>query len=199
MKTKYLRTMLAVLACAGLIMSASAVLAQVNASAPLLAYGVPQILQLTQAKVSDDTIIAYIKNSGNSYSLTADQIIYLKQQGVSDGVITTMLNQPKPGVAAYTPATPAPQPVGSTDSAQPVPTTTVAPMVTYVQSAPATYYYSQPYYYPSYAWFPPVSLSFAWGGGWNGGRYYYGGYRGGYYGGWHGGGSSSGWHGGWHH
>ena len=41
--------------------------------------------------------MAYIKNSGNSYGLNADQIIYLRQQGVSDAVITAMLNQPKPG------------------------------------------------------------------------------------------------------
>jgi len=37
--------------------------------APQLAYGVPQILQLTQAKVGDDMIIAYIKNARSSYGL----------------------------------------------------------------------------------------------------------------------------------
>ena len=135
-------------------------------------------------KRQDDTIVAYIKNSGNSYGLTADQIVYLKQQGVSDTVMTAMLNQPKPAAVAYTPTAPAPEPVAPTVNYAPVPTTTVAPTVTYVQAAPAPAYnyYAQPYYYPSYAWFPPVSLSFAWGSGWHGG---------GYYGGWHGGG--------WHH
>jgi hypothetical protein len=57
------------------------------APAPPLAYGVSQILQLQQAKMGDDTIIAYIKNSGNSYGLNADQIIYLRQQGVSPVVL----------------------------------------------------------------------------------------------------------------
>src|ERR1700744_1811892 len=52
-------------------------------AAPQLSYGVAQILQLTQAKVSDDTVVAYVKNSGNSYGLDANQIIYLRQQGVS--------------------------------------------------------------------------------------------------------------------
>jgi hypothetical protein len=197
MKTKHLTTVLAGVVIAILVSSVPLAMAQdssgqaiVNATAPQLAYGVPQILQLTQAKVGDDTIIAYIKNTGTSYGLNADQIIYLKQQGVSDAVITAMLNQPKPGVAAYSPASPAPQPVAQTAVA-PAPTATVAPTVTYVQAAPApVYYYAQPYYYPSYAWYPPVSLSFAWGGGWHGG---------GYYGGWHGGGNG-GWHGGgWHH
>ena len=117
--------MVAVMAVAGLALSASTALAQdssaentvqpaaVNAPVPQLSYGVSQIVQLAQAKVGDDTIIAYIKNSGNSYGLTVDQIIYLRQQGISDAVITTMLNQPKPAVAVATPTTPAPQPVAS--------------------------------------------------------------------------------------
>jgi hypothetical protein len=218
MKTRNFENKLVGLACAGLMLSALVAMAQnystttaqpaaVNAPGSQMVYGVPQIIRLSQAKVSDDTIIAYIKNSGFSYSLDADQIINLRQQGVSDAVITTMLNQPKSGPVVYTPATPAPQPVASSvntstsdttplysprqsdqiptasASTQPVPMATVTPTVTYVQTAPAPiyYYYAQPYYYPSCAWFPPVSLSFAWGSGWHGGGY----------GGWHGGG--------WHH
>ena len=174
--------------------------AAASENAPQLAYGVPQVLQLAQAKVNDATIIAYIKNSGNSYGLNADQIIYLRQQGVSDAVITTMLNQPKPGVAAATPATPAPQPVASTADAGQVSTATVAPTATYVQTVPETTYYYQPYYQPYYypyyyGWYPPVSFSFGWGGG-----YYRGGWHGGGYGGgWHGGGYGGGFHGGGFH
>jgi hypothetical protein len=209
MKTNNLKSMLAALAVGVLTFGVASVMAQdsstattlqpaaVNAPAPPLAYGVPQILQLAQANVGNDTIIAYIKNSGTSYGLNADQIIYLKQQGLSDGVITAMLNQPKAGVAAYAPQAPAPQPAAAPAVAT-VPTPTPAPTVTYVQSAPATTYYYQPYqpyyypaYYPAYSVYPAVSLSFGWGGG----SYYHGGY----YGGWHGGGYG-GWHGGgWHH
>ena len=161
---------------------------------PTLAYGVPQVLQLVQAKVGDDTIVAYVKNSGTSYGLNADQIIYLRQQGVSEAVITAMLNQPRVGVGAASspapttqyaaPAATAPATTESTSTA------TVAPTVTYVQTVPSTtyYYYNQPYYYPyyyGYGFYPPVTFSFGWGGGWHGG--YHGGS------GWHGGG---GWHGG---
>lgn len=178
MKTRYLRTMFPVAIGLGLVISASLALAQ-NSPALQLSSEVPQILQLEQAKVSDDTIIAYIKNSGRSYSLNADQIINLRQQGVSDAVITAMLNQPKLTAVAYTPTTPAPQPVAAPVSPPPVPTATIAPAVTYVQTVPAPVYYYQPYYYPAcspvYSSFPALSLSFAWGGG----------------GGWHGG---SGWH-----
>jgi hypothetical protein len=197
MKTRNLQILLAVMAAACLASSTSKALAQdspaastmppaaVNAPVVQLSYGVSQILQLAQAKVGDSTIIAYIKNSGNSYGLNADQIVYLRQQGISDAVITTMLNQPRPGVAAATPTTPAPQPAassttatgsGSTITTASGSTATVAPTVTYVQPVPTTTYYYQPYYYPAYAWYPPVSFSFGWGGGWGGG--------------WHGGG----WH-----
>jgi len=190
MNTRNLQKMLAVMAIAGLALSASTALAQnsttvaqpaaINASVPQLSYGVAQIVQLAQAKVSEDTIIAYVKNSGNSYGLTVDQIIYLRQQGISDAVITTMLNQPKPAVATVAaPTTPAPQPEasstaatesGSTITTASGSTATVVPTVTYVQTAPATTYYSQPYYYP-YVWYPPVAFSFGWGwgGGWHGG------------------------------
>ena len=200
MKTNNLKNLAAVMAITGLIFTGTSVLAQaapaantvqpaaVNTPAPQLAYGVPQVLQLAQAEISDATIIAYIKNSGNSYGLTADQIIYLRQQGVSDAVVNAMLNQPRAGVMAA-PTTPAPQPVASTAYAEPASTATVAPTVTYVQTAPQTVYYADPYYYPAYGYgyYPPVALSFGWGwgGGWHGG---------GYCGGWHGGG-----HGGWHH
>ena len=195
MKTRNWQMVLAVMAVASLTLSTATVLAQnslatstgqtaaANASAVPLSYGLTQVLQLSQAKVGDSTIIAYIKNSGNSYDLSADQIIYLRQQGLSDAVLTTMLSQPRPGLAVAAPTTPAPPPepvstpavvTSSTVTPAAVATTTVAPTVTYVQTVPAnTYYYSQPYYYPTYAWFPPVSFSFGWGGGWHGGGWHH--------------------------
>lgn len=176
MKTNLLQALAAALAITGLIYTESAGRAQgapaatnvppaaVSSSAPQLAYGVAQVLQLVQAKISDPTIIAYIKNSGNSYGLTADQIIYLRQQGVSADVLNAMLNQPRAGAVAAT-ATPAPQPVASTKHTEPASTATVAPTVTYVQTVPQTvYYYADPYYYEPY-YFPPVPLPFAGGPG----------------------------------
>ncbi|HWY31262.1 MAG TPA: hypothetical protein VNX46_10925, partial [Candidatus Acidoferrum sp.] len=191
----------------------------VSSSTPQLPYGVAQILQLSQAKVSDDTIVAYVRNSGNSYGLDANQIIFLRQQGVSDPVITAMLNQPKAGVmAASEPPPSSPTAAAPADQTQAtvassggstaayVSTATVAPTVTYVQSVP-TYYSSYPYYYGygypyyRYGYYPGVSISLGYGGWYGGGyRYYGGGWGGGGYhygggGGWHGGGGG-GWHGG---
>jgi hypothetical protein len=191
MKTSNFQKMFLFIAAVGLALSTMTVAAQNSPAtiAPPLSYGVPQILQLAQAKVSDDTIIAYIHNSGNSYGLNADQIIYLRQQGVSDNVINFMLNQPK---VAATVAQPATQPDNSY-AAQP--STTYTQRTTYVPSAPpstvyvipntqAYYnnYYAQPYYYPYYGWsYPAVSLSFGFGGRWGGG-FHGGGFHGG---GWH--------------
>ena len=61
---------------------------------PLLPYGVADVIQLSQAQVSDSTILTYIRTSGDSYGLNASQIIYLRQQGVSDAVVGAMLTQP---------------------------------------------------------------------------------------------------------
>jgi hypothetical protein len=161
-----------------------------------------QVLQLAQAKVGDDTIVAYIQNSGTIYGLDANQIVYLKQQGVSSAVINTMLNQRTKlaGSAAQTEA----QPDNSSPASTQTSTAVAQPTITY-QTVPSssvyvipdtqTYYYDtyyQPYYYPYYGYsypYPAVSLSFGFGGRWGGGYYHGGGFHGG---GWHGGG-------GWHH
>ena len=194
MKNNWLRQLLTVAATASVIGSGTAAKGQaaaatnplpaatVAAPAPQLGYGVQQILQLAQAKVGDDTIVAFIRNSGNSYNLNADQIIYLRQQGISDAVVTAMLNQPRAGVALTLPTTPAPEPVAA-----------MAPPA----QTPEVVYYSQPYYDPyyydaGYYWYPPVTIGWGWGWGWGGRGYgYYRGYHGGY-GGFRGGGFRSG-------
>jgi hypothetical protein len=193
--------------------------AAVSAPAPQLSYGVPEVLQLSQAKVGDSVIINYIQNSGNNYGLDAAQIIYLRQQGVSDAVINTMLNQRTQSAQIAAAATPSPANAAA-NSTPASTTTTVQPTVAYVPATTAStvyvipdtqtynynaWLYSRPYYgyYPYYGSYwpsPAISLSFGFGFG-----NYYGSYpyHGGYYGGWHnngwhgssGGGHNNGWHG----
>jgi len=162
--------------------------ASISQPAPVaLSSGAAQILRLGQAKISDDTMIAFIQNSGTGFTLNADQIIYLKQQGISDAVINAMLTQPKNG-APSTVVAAAPAPATETPSA----TTAATATTVYVPST--TYYYYPPLYrnYPySYdsCWpYPAVSFSLgyrgSWGGGYHGGGYHGGGYHGG---GFHGG------------
>jgi hypothetical protein len=191
-------------------------------SGPYLSPATTQVLQLTQAKVSDTTIIAYVQNSSTMYGLNADQIIYLKQQGVSEGVLDAMLNQSSK-VAAEAAAQSPPSNYGqgtppdqsSTAVVQP---TTAAPSAVYTvpDSQTANYnawasQYSYPNYYPYYAYYPyyypyyywPVTFSFVygspgWGWGWHGGTWGGSGWHGGTWGGsgWHGGTAGGSFHGG---
>ncbi len=188
---KIQKILLGVIAAIGLAFLPLTVAAQDSSAgtAPPLAYGVPQILKLAQAKVTDDVILAYIHQSGNNYGLDADQIIYLKQQGISDKVLTAMLTRPS---HASTPA-----PVATT-TANPVP---AQPEPAYVQSVPSSsvyvipdhqIYYSTwyPAYYPYYSYYGGCYpyYSYSWCGGYHGGCYYRGAYCGGsHYNGYHGG------------
>jgi len=52
------------------------------------------IKNLTVAKLSDDIIISQIRNSRTVYKLTGDNIIDLKNAGVSERVIDYMINTP---------------------------------------------------------------------------------------------------------
>ena len=234
MKTSYsantFKSLAALVAAGSMILSATVALAQDNGAstqapppappppaavpAPHLAYGVSQILQMSQAKVNDDTIISYIRNSGNSYGLNADQIIYLQRQGVSSAVINAMLSQPPAGVVPTASQSSVPMPSGpapavdnsqayyNTQPAQSAPVvgpsvTAVDPTAAAINASPYYYYsgypyaYSYPYYYPAYGYgyygYPAISVGFGWRGGWGWGP----GWRGGWGGGWHGGG---GWH-----
>jgi hypothetical protein len=169
------------------------------------------VVRLAHSHVDDATILEFIKNSGKAYSLGVNEILYLREQGLSDQVIAAMLHHSSPAIApAVQPTQPPvwestpPQTVYQTaPTAVPQAQVQAAPAV--VQSAPvyttpAPVYaypsypaYSYPYY-GSYGW-PAISFSFGWGGYGYYGGHYHGGYYGYHGGGYHGGG----YHGGGHH
>jgi hypothetical protein len=108
------------------------------AVAPALSHGVPQILQLSQANVGDDVIVRYIQNSGTIFALSAPEIVYLKEQGMSDLVLNTMLDQRHRLTGSTEPATtPENQAAGQT------PVTIVQP-VTCVATTSASMVYVMP-------------------------------------------------------
>ena len=186
----------------------------VPAQSAQLSPAVQEVLKLAHADVSDDTIVAYINSSGAVYNLNASDIVYLRQQGVSNPVITAMLNaRPTPNAPAVAqaapPAAPVPAPPEGTTQ-PPADAMQAAPIYDgSAYSAPA-YSYAAPGYYgaaPYYWGYPGVSLGIGlgfggyyggyygrpWGGyGWGGYPYYHGG-------GYHGGGYHGGFHGGGHH
>jgi len=226
MKISPLSNILAGLAMAGLTASLAAQDAvtataptptQVSAATPNLSPAALQVLQLAQAKVGDGTILAFVKGSPASYHLDAPAIIYLRQQGISDAVLTAMLtpppslavtNLPQPALAPVPqPTTPAPVPETADVATSQAPDTTVVdpPQASFIETPPddppVVY---QPVYTPYY--YPPVIYSVgiygAYHGGGNSG--YHGGGNGGYHGGGSGGGhggntggGNNGGHGGW--
>jgi hypothetical protein len=150
------------------------------APAPKLPYGVEEVLTLSRNHVSDDIILTYIQNSGTIYNLSPQDIVYLRNQGVSDRVVNSMVDQRRKTtetstqVATAIPTSPtvsttssvpeapvAPPPPEYTQTAPSV--TTPAPSTVYVMPPPAPVYPAY-YYYPGYGYYPP--------------RYYYPGYYG---------------------
>ena len=149
-------------------------------ASPKLPYGVDDVLKLSRAQVGDEIILNYIRNSGTIYTLGPQEIVYLRNQGVSDRVINAMIDQRRVVAQATQPA---PQPPAIANAPQ-VPDASLAPAAPVYNQTPPTYAeapmtpppstvyvvpspsYSYPYYYPY-----PYSYG------------YYGPYWGGYYGG----------------
>jgi hypothetical protein len=157
-----------------------------------------EVLKLVRANVAENVVMAFIESSKTGFNLSADEIVQLHNEGVSDSMIQAMLARKKqapqatisvaPDAAQSTQAVQQPQ---QQIVVQQQPATVVTqPTVTYVQSepvyvgAPTTYVYREPYYsyynsYPYYwgssYWYPRVSFNFGWRGGYYGGHYRYGG------------------------
>jgi hypothetical protein len=173
-----------------------------------LPYGVDDVLKLSRAQVSEDIIVNYIQNSGIAYNLRSQELVYLKEQGVSDRVVNAMLDERKRVIAeaaaaaqAAPPPAPAPAQTSETIStasyaptfSEPQNEVQPAPSTVYVIPSQPTYsYYSAPYYGSwggPYYYGPSLAIGFAfgghssscWHGGWHGSSSWHGG------GGWHGG------------
>ncbi len=77
-----------------------------------------QVIKLTQAGVSEDVIMAYVTNSGSTFNLDPDKIIYLKDIGAPDELVTAMMQrdqvlQAQMAASAYQPP---PQPASTTET-----------------------------------------------------------------------------------
>src|ERR1035441_9329109 len=73
-------------------------------SAPPPEPSIAQIQSMVQAHVSDSVIVNQIQNSSSRYTLTADQIIALKNDGASDTVLNALITSVnKPPTQTTTP------------------------------------------------------------------------------------------------
>ena len=126
-----------------------------DSPAPKLPYGADDVLKLTRAQVSEDVTLNYVRNSGTIYNLAPNDIVYLRNEGVSDRVINTMLDQRKT-VPAETAAQAAQASVAAASQAPAAPDAITAPAPqavpqyapVYAQPTPA-YVEPQPTYAPA--------------------------------------------------
>ncbi len=65
-----------------------------------LSPGLAEIIKLAQSNVSEEVLLAYIGNSTFAFNPSAEEILYLTDLGVSDAVITALVNRGKFNVAA---------------------------------------------------------------------------------------------------
>ena len=100
----------------------SALPSNIDPSSPLA-----QVVKLTQSGVGEGVIMAYVTNSTSTFNLNPDKIIYLKDIGVPDELVTAMMQRDQVLAAS---ANQPPQPV-------PVADTTVAD-ATYAAPPPET-------------------------------------------------------------
>jgi hypothetical protein len=86
-----------------------------------------QVIRLTQAGVDESVIMTFVTNSGSTFNLDSDKIIYLKDIGLPNEVVTVMMQrdqllQQQMAASAYQPpAQPAPAP-DTTDQPETAPT-----------------------------------------------------------------------------
>jgi len=182
----------------------AAVTVQASVDPAKLPYGVADVVKLARAQVSEDVITTYVLNSGTAYNLSSTEIVYLRDQGVSDRVINVMLDQRRNLAASMSQPPPAAQPTQQpsypdnaaagayAQTAPNVPSSSLYvipystyPAYSYYDSYP--YYYSYPYYGGYYGYGGP-SFVFSFGRGFSHG-FHGGGFHGGSHGGgFHGGG-----------
>jgi hypothetical protein len=181
---------------------------------------VSDVVKMNNAGISQDVIANYVRNTDARSTLSADDIIYLRDQGISTGLITVMIQHGAVAQSAPTaqtvpmPATPAPAPTYAQYPAEAAPDYSAyqqQPDVNYNYYSYPNYGYSTPYwywnyYYPYYpVWYYPYRYwyggryGFRYGSGYGGGRYFgrsgfHGSFGGGFHAGFHG--SSGGFHGG---
>jgi len=126
---------------------------------------------MAEAGTSEDVLVAYVKNSNSRYDLSADQILYLRDVGLTSPVITAMLNRDS-DLKTQPQATPTPAPAPlfhPPPPSQPAPVTEPPPAPTGANSAPVEAPLTPPTNLdpslmqvpaPAYVSSPPVEVSY---------------------------------------
>ncbi|MDB6020199.1 MAG: hypothetical protein JWQ04_56 [Pedosphaera sp.] len=135
---------------------------QAQATVPPLPSRVQDVVKLTKAGLSEDVILSQVKNAGVTYNLTADQLIYLSGQGVSQNVIKALIQ----GDGSQAPAPPAPVSPNTLPPPPIITPTTPAPPVTAPGLTAATPPVSYDYFHDQLAgsgtWMNDPGLGWCW-------------------------------------
>ncbi|MDB6036153.1 MAG: hypothetical protein JWM16_6491, partial [Verrucomicrobiales bacterium] len=116
--------------------------------------GATEVVKLAESGSSEEVILAFIKNSGTTYNLSADEVIYLKDVGLSSPVVTAMLthdNSLRSQTQPYTYDQKAYPSSGQTQVAQPTPQPAVPEQPAPSEPAAAT---------PAYVSNPPAQVNY---------------------------------------
>ena len=126
---------------------------------------------MSEAGADAAVIQAYVENSPVAYNLRAEEIIYLKDHGISTTIITAMIQrgaklreQAPPAQAAAEPGQPLPPAVTATEPVQTTaPAYSASPTYVYPSESASypNYAYNYPNYYPYYPWYPTFGLYFS--------------------------------------
>ncbi len=119
----------------------------VSAARAMNSAAVDDVIKLTKAGLGDEAIVAFINGKNANYDLSADDILLLKNQGLSSAVLAAMLNKGSAsaaGIPAPAP-TPAPNPPLVTVSPAAAPAPAASPVLAPApnMSPDAAYFYQQ--------------------------------------------------------
>jgi hypothetical protein len=124
-----------------------------NAAAAVpLTPGAAEVVRLAQSGVEEDVVLAYVQRVTEPFNLSADNIVFLRDLGISSPVLTEMLNRDKE-IMDKAATQPALQQV-----AQPVMPETIPPATEFGMVPPAQLPYPMPD--ASYVGSPPVEVSY---------------------------------------
>jgi hypothetical protein len=130
---------------------------------------ISEVVKMNNAGVPQDVMASYVRNNSARSTLSADDIIYLRNQNVPNTLITTMIEH---GAVATQTTAPASVPMPTT--AAPVPTYAGTPMYAQYGQAPQS---SADYAYGTDQSQPVVNYNYYGSSGYgNGYPYYYGNY-----------------------
>jgi hypothetical protein len=154
---------------AGLVLQTTAIHCPAQ-TAPSLPPGVQDVVNLVKAGLGEEVVLAHIRSTGAYYSLSADQLIYLHQQGASENEIKALLGAssqtvpPNPAPApALMPAVNSFAPAPATATYAPAPVAPVAPMAPTVPMAqPGSLDYYQAQLAPYGTWMNVPGYGLCW-------------------------------------